>query len=680
MKKIIFLLISFYALYPLTSFPGDHNSLTCDKNFYDLEVQIPVKIFNDDNALTANTPTVTTITEDLIKTYLRQNSEAIKVFAPYQKQNRINIIAAINADLNSLSSKIKQRIKNNHDATFEGKPLQVTKWGDSLSDFVSFYGILTPGALGVGVPIPPIGGIYGGSPVWIDSWSDYFSIWGQPPLVPVYTRNYGIATYETTSVMPLMGFSSYYDGVNGWWDIDPTTNKCPKDGNMGKHFFSSVGMPDHLQSGKSALHSSLMVGGNDIMYHMIPSNVLPTLSTYLVDYVIENITFMTDWHLENGKKVLLEGTIPVYSGPIDQYDSLIVNRGALCRPLADSFIKPQDIPWWACAFGPHVCYAMAKAAKEYDEKVAKAFADFSKKVMRKNKSNSTNFSDSFYSMNLNNFAGNLGDMFTAGGNVLEQGAQDNIVHIIAVVGGTAVAIGTNSPAAGATTGAAIEIELSKQKKTKAEWQSSWFLRLASINQACVNDKIAYDIGPAYKASYPGYVEVFGLYNYFSNAWDFNFGNNFWVPKAGIYDKYNDFFSILGKEGSIVDPIHIGPKGYELWGSLIGTKLKDIGWNRTDDYIDPIVNVDNDGPGKIIKKKSKEAGIFGQESTATIRILSYCEDKVNGYGKYGGYQRRYKDGSVIYLRQLFDVPVSDSTTKFDIPHVVRSLHLPLLPAQ
>lgn len=128
------------------------------------------------------------------------------------------------------------------------------------------------------------------------------------------------------------------------------------------------------------------------------------------------------------------------------------------------------------------------------------------------------------------------------------------------------------------------------------------------------------------------------------------------------------------DGYVADPIHIGPKGYELWGTLIGTKLKEIGWNRTDDYIDPIVNVDNDGPGKIIKKKSKEVGIFGQESTATIRIKSKTEDPVNGYnGIYGGYQRRYKDGSVIYLKQLSDVPVSDSASKFDIPHVVNGLH-------
>jgi len=532
------------------------------------------------------------------------------------------------------------------------------------------------------VPIPPVGGIYGGSPIWIDSWSDYFSIYGQPPLVPVYTRNYGIATYQTTSVMPLMGFNTYYDGLNGWWDIDPTTNKCPMGGpfpseiKVADWFLPVANQPPHFQNGKSALHSTLMIGGNDIMFNMETKGLLPTLNTYLVDFVTENITFMTDWHLENGKKVLLEGTIPVYSGAIDPYDSTIVNRQALCRPLAESFIKPQDIPWWACALGPQVCYAMAKAAKDYDEKVAKAFTDFTKKVMRKKSTSADNFFDSINSMNLNNFAGNLGDAVTAGGQALEQAAQDNIVHIIAVVGGTAVAMGTDNSAAGVATAAAIENELSKDKKAKAEWQASPLLRLASINQACVNDKVTYDIGPAYKSAYPGYVEAFGLYNYFSNEWDFNFGNNFWVPKDGIYDKYNTLLhDLLHKDRPLLigDPIHIGPKGYELWSTLIGTKLKELGWNRTDDYIDPIVNVDNDGPGKIIKKKSKDVGIFGQEATPTIRIKSKLEDSVNGYGQYGGYMRRYKDGSAIYLSQLYDVPSADSGTKFGKPHVVTGLH-------
>lgn len=680
MKPKINLLISILiVLYhsPTFAFPGDHNSLTCDKNYVGLKVP---GVEGDPN-YTINDNDVRNERGDItsrgsLSKYLRR---PISELSAEVKADRDKIIAAINADIkNPATSKIFQNVRSNQDnSNYEGHSLQVTKWGDSLSDFVNFYGILTPGALGAGVPIPPIGGIYGGSPLWIDSWSDYFSIYGQPQLSPVYVRNYGIATYQTPTVMDLMGFSSYYDGVNGWWDINPITNKCPKDGKVDNHFFSALGVAPHFQNGKSALHSTLMIGGNDVLNGLVHGNLIPTLGTYTVDLVTENVTFMTDWHLENGKKILLEGTVPAYSGPIDSYDSLIVNRAAICRPLADSFIKPQDIPWWACALGPNVCYAMAKAAKEYDEKVSRAFGDFAKKVMRKNKTAQTQFSDSFYSMNLNNFAGNLGDVFTAGGNVLEQGVQDNIVPIVAVVGGVAVTIGTRNPAAGAATTTAIELELSKQKKTKAEWQGNWGLRLLSISQACINDKINYDIGPAYKAAYPGYVEVLGLYNYFANEGDFNFANNFWVPKNGIYDKYNNFWSsappVLGFEGSIVDPIHIGPKGYELWGTLIGTKLKDIGWNRTDDYIDPIVNVDNDGPGKIIKKKSKEVGIFGQESTYNIRIPSYCEDKVNGYGKYGGYQRRYKDGSVIYLRQLLDVPVSDSTTKFDIPHVVRGLH-------
>jgi hypothetical protein len=233
-------------------------------------------------------------------------------------------------------------------------------------------------------------------------------------------------------------------------------------------------------------------------------------------------------------------------------------------------------------------------------------------------------------------------------------------------------VSTKNPYAGVATAAALEQELSKKKTKNAEWQSNPFLRLASINQACVNDKIQYDIGPAYKSAFPGYVDYFGLYNYFSNEGDFNFANNFWVPKNGLYDKYNNFYSILGADGSVVDPIHIGPKGYELWGGLIGTKLKQLGWNRTDDYIDPIVELDNDGPGKLIKKKSKAVGLFGKESGATERIKSRKEDPQNGYRDLGGYKRRYQNGSVIYLRQLSDVPLPDSGNKFDKAYAIGGL--------
>ncbi|HNI90175.1 MAG TPA: hypothetical protein PKX55_18630, partial [Leptospiraceae bacterium] len=142
MKNILLKILIFIAftIESLIAFPGDHNSLTCDQNFIDITLSPSVA----DLGGTFHSQ----IDEKLLDDYLRK-SQTVLANNPAALANRARIIAAINADLNSSSSKIKQKIKENHDSSnFEGHPLQVTKWGDSLSDFVSFYGVLTPGALG----------------------------------------------------------------------------------------------------------------------------------------------------------------------------------------------------------------------------------------------------------------------------------------------------------------------------------------------------------------------------------------------------------------------------------------------------------------------------------------------------------------------------------------------------
>ncbi len=153
----------------LYSFPGDHNSLTCDKNFLGLTATINGAPNTEITDINDKDPNGTEIPNTGILTkYFRKN---ISDLDAQGKINRANIIAAINADIAKPydQSIVKKSIRGNIDNTFEGKPLQVTKWGDSLSDFVSFYGVLTPGALGAGVPIPPVGGVYGGSPLWINA-------------------------------------------------------------------------------------------------------------------------------------------------------------------------------------------------------------------------------------------------------------------------------------------------------------------------------------------------------------------------------------------------------------------------------------------------------------------------------------------------------------------------------
>ncbi len=129
MLNLIIFIISVGSVF---SFPGDHNSLTCDTNFIGLNVPDLPK-FDTNGNLRYETRAVD---ETALQVCFRNTTP---LYVEVAKICRKNIVDAIKADLAlpHSQSKVKQNIRANLDDTFEGKPLPVTKWGDSLSDFVS---------------------------------------------------------------------------------------------------------------------------------------------------------------------------------------------------------------------------------------------------------------------------------------------------------------------------------------------------------------------------------------------------------------------------------------------------------------------------------------------------------------------------------------------------------------
>ncbi len=132
---ILILLVSSFT--QLVSFPGDRNSLTCINNLFIAPSsdfanvgELKTGLYSEDLTLRAKALSYVEINKD-----------------------------AINA-----------KIKNSHDMS-----LDITVWGDSLSDLIDFYGAVPFNWFGA--PHIPIAD-YGNEPGYIDSFGDYFTIFG----------------------------------------------------------------------------------------------------------------------------------------------------------------------------------------------------------------------------------------------------------------------------------------------------------------------------------------------------------------------------------------------------------------------------------------------------------------------------------------------------------------------
>lgn len=564
--KILCLFFFFLFNLMIYPFPGDHNSLTCidhlfyDKNssgivFYDAQAK---KDYYDQLAVIAS-PTKS----DTDKANARQIINGILAGIQSRK------------DFLTSSPDVKTHIKSSHDL-----PLDMTIWGDSLSDFVDFYGAVPFSYFGTPYPTAD----YGNEPGFIDSFGDYFTIFGKSTSNPFGIKNYAEAGNTSYGLLGKVNIT-----LDGQREVDPTGSHCiPPDGRA-----SSVFRGESF-NGKSALRSTVMVGGNDVL-QMVHGNWMPFINRYAVDMTLENIGLFVDWNIENGKEVFLLGTIPVYSEPIQPYNNLLINRKTLCGSVDDLLIEPADVPWWVCALNPGICTSIVKRIIDYNEQTLKDIKTF------------------YHNLNKAPIAG--GGEFKA----------------------------LNAP-----------------------------LSIASINQACINDRIQDDFGPIYSAVYPSHVKFSALYNEFAVSGGNGLASSYWTPIRSTY---------LKMDGTLFDPIHIGPNGYRLWAEKIVPRLLTLGWNRTpseSEIPDPVIDLSNDGPGKKIRQKALASSLQGKEATGSnVRVPSLIENSQTGSGIYGGYYRDYKvNNATIYLKQIKgNEPLASNESRYGEPHLLAGSTIP-----
>ncbi len=446
----------------------------------------------------------------------------------------------------------------------------MTVWGDSLSDLIDFYGAVPFNYFGF-VPRAD----YGNEPGFIDSFGDYFTLFGDSISNPFGIKNH--AESGNTSYGLLEKVNIVLDGQR---EVIPTGSHCiPESGNT-----NNFGGRTDTFNGKSALRSMVMIGGNDILFNRARGeNWMPFLSRYAVDMTLENISLFVDWNIENGKEVFLLGTIPVYSEPIRPYNNLVINRKTLFGSVDDLLIDPADVPWWVCALNPGICTGIVKKIIDYNQQTLKDIKTF------------------YHNLNM------------------------------APISGGGEFKGLNAP-----------------------------LSIASINQACINDRIHDDFGPIYSMAYPSNVKYWTLYNEFAVSGGNGLASSYWVPFRFAYSKM---------DGRVLDPIHIGPHGYKLWAEKIAPRLLTLGWNKTpseSELPDPVIDLSNDGPGKKIRLKALASSLQGKETTGlNVKVPSIKENPQTGSGTYGGYYRDYKvNNATIYLKQIKgNEPVASSDSRY-----------------
>ena len=214
--------------------------------------------------------------------------------------------------------------------------VDLTIWGDSLSELVQLYGAKEPGFFGSSTPA----GLYGRDPYFIDSFADYFTIFGDSFDDPFHNQELGVS--GLTSV----GLAQNTTSGN---------NRCRPVHNQG------LGNPGG-SSDKTGARSLVMIGGNDNLFaraYIVP--MLPFTSAHVNTNTLNHISKFIDWNLENGKSVLLQGNFPAKvtcvdddgttlpdnkSGCMSDYDPALINRVNLCAGGGPKPPPIPEIPWW----------------------------------------------------------------------------------------------------------------------------------------------------------------------------------------------------------------------------------------------------------------------------------------------------------------------------------------------
>ncbi len=580
MKYLILAILFLSTFNSLLSWPGDQASLSCIPGL--------------DGAADPK------IRDDINDQFFSRNIYATTNVA----QQAINKQAAID--------RVKTIVKSNHDRDFT-----VTKLGDSLSDLVDFYGVAIPRKV-----FPNYGdaaGTFGRLPALMDSWSDYMTA-GAGILDPnskLNFQNFGKSGNTTLSTMNLLGIDIQGDREN--WNIASNATRCVKPRAL------EIGMipfdyHEGISKEQSSMRSTLMIGGNDVLQSNLGFNGwLPFLNKYQVDSSLMNVMAITDWHIENGKQIFLEGTLPVLSHPArNPYNTALINRQTLCKPLNDLVVDLNEIPWYVVFF-PGIMNSIIDWNRHVIDEITKFHADIFNPKPDPNYLSHGGFIEGW----IDYYDEKIDSML------------DGIVQIHADYN---LAISPNQREE-------FKRQLWERRTSPDKQYNDVATRIlfttSSIAQACLNDRIKNNMLPLYKEAYPNNVDGYPLYSHFNQTGDDVYAPNFWVPEYTVYRQSGFFLQGTG----FWDAIHIGPEGYKRWGILVGSKISELGYHTPGDPNTMHVEVAleaNDAWG-IIRLTSRNVGIIGMEATLKgVTVAANGKD-------HGGYYRQYTEGSGIYLK-------------------------------
>ncbi|MDX1959070.1 MAG: hypothetical protein SFU98_10895 [Leptospiraceae bacterium] len=599
MKLIFLILVNSTILF---AFPGDQEPLACECAFTGSNCTSP------NEKLEAKNARKILFAKGLSKKYDATNDFT---YAHY---------SATTADDPKLSEEV-YRTKNKDEATktyieaikkYHNPSKKITKLGDSLSDLVDLYGVILPQKNGM----HGASGAFGGLTLWyVDSWDDYIS-YGAGVSNPngIFTyQNLGVSGDTSIGLLGRLGVNksiSIYEQ-----DILDTGTFC-----LGERTGSNLPWYQEpiLAPGKTTTRSQIMIGGNDVFSTGVQVGFwLPFAARRLVDYTSANVATIVDWHMENGKKVFLEGNIPILSHPASgMYNSFLFNRTTICGTLQDITIDPEDVPWY-------VLLIPGAAAKimEWNHFVVKELRIFVTAIKKPpyGEHSQQAASDPFYELNSNN------------------------------------------PITGYIT--TLQGRGKRPQDFLQDPNSRMFLTAASIAQTCLNDRIRDEILPTYKEAFPKNIDGYTVFDHFVEPYKtLQYAPNFWSPEYSVYEQngaVSDLFnniSIASLPGgmqtsgpfyTLRDAIHIGPEGYKRWGQVVGLKLAILGWQNPGNSEDADIAVTfekNDGFAAI-RKRAIELGFIGKEK-GLGQYLTAIKDKT-----FGGVMREYKDGKAIYATKI-----------------------------
>ncbi|HNK59470.1 MAG TPA: hypothetical protein PLL86_24880, partial [Leptospiraceae bacterium] len=217
MKFLFLILVYFFLILEVISWPGDQDSLSC----------IPEQDYN--NPRNRN---------DIKAQYSSTGS-----FATTDEAKKIQ-------NQKDAIERVKTIVRNNHDMNF-----RVTKLGDSLSDLVDFYGVAIPRNI-----FPNYGdaaGTFGRISIFMDSWTDYMTAGAGilDPNAKLNFQNFGVSGFQTTSVMTTLGIN--IDGTREDWTVNKDSPRCVRTRPMATGMVP-VDYYEAITKEQSSLRSTLM--------------------------------------------------------------------------------------------------------------------------------------------------------------------------------------------------------------------------------------------------------------------------------------------------------------------------------------------------------------------------------------------------------------------------------------